>query len=122
MKSFIITLLLLAAMLAGIVTNALYINNVVTRMTERLDALPSPDHPDCAAQALALQEYWDKQVRFVDLSVNYSMVDRVSEQVALLSSCAQRGDLYGYYAATALLRDALEDLEHPEKLSFRSLL
>lgn len=122
MKSFLVTLLLLTAMLFGIVANSLYINNVVTRMESALEQLPAPDHPDCPAQALALQEYWSKQVKTVDLSVNYLLVDRVSEQVALLSSCAQTGDLYGYYSALALLRDALDDLRHLERLSFGSIL
>ena len=122
MKSFVITLLLLTAMLLGIISNSLYINNVVTRMEKMLDTLPAPDHPNCINQAIALQEYWSKQVKIVDLSVNYLLVDRVSEQVALLSSCAQTGDLFGYYSALALLRDALDDLGHLERLSLGSIL
>ena len=91
-------------------------------MKSLLDSLPPIGHPDCAAATDALEEYWSARVRIVDLSVNYSVVDRVTEQVELLSSCAKNGDLYGYYAALTLLRDALEDLGHLERLSFGSLL
>lgn len=115
MKSFVATLLLLVAMLFGILFNALYINKVANEMTSMLNALPQIGHPDCVAATSALEEYWSRQVRTVDLSVNYSVVDRVTEQVALLSTCAKTGDLYGYYSALTLLRNALEDLAHTEK-------
>lgn len=122
MKSFVITLLLLATMLLGIVFNSLYINNVVTRMLEMLDALPDPDHPECAEQARALLEFWDAHLCPVELSVNYLIADRVTEQACLLVAAAEAGDVYGYAAARTLLQDAVRDLGRLEKLSMGSIL
>lgn len=122
MKSFIVTLILLAAMLFGIIYNSLYINNVVTRMLEMLDQLPDPDHPECAEKARALLEYWNTHLALVELSVNYLIADRVTEQACLLLSAAEAGDLYGFHAALTLLRDAVSDLGHLERLSMGSIL
>ena len=117
MKSFVITMILLVAMLLGIVSNSLYINNVVNRMQEMLDGLPSPTHPSCGEQARALLDFWNTHTKYVNLSINYLIADRVTEQAYLLVSAAEAGDLYGYAAALTLLRDAVEDLRRLESLT-----
>lgn len=50
MKSFVIALLLLCLMLAGIIFNSLYINNVVNGIEERLDVLPDIGEEGCQEQ------------------------------------------------------------------------
>ena len=122
MKSFVITLLLLAAMLLGIVTNSLYINNVVNEMLKMLDELPEPSHPSCEEKARAIFDFWNTHQSPVELSVNYLIVDRVSEQARLLLAAAEQGDVYGYHAALTLLRDAVEDLGRLESLAMGSIL
>ena len=122
MKSFVITMILLVAMLLGIVSNSLYINNVVNRMQEMLDGLPSPTHPSCGEQARALLDFWNTHTKYVNLSINYLIADRVTEQAYLLVSAAEAGDLYGYAAALTLLRDAVEDLRRLESLTMGSIL
>ena len=122
MKSFVITLLLLGAMLLGILVNSLYINNVVDRMLQMLNQLPDQNHDACAEKAREVLEYWNTQLGIVDLSINYLIVDRVTEQALLLVSSAEDGDFYGYRAALALLRDAVEDLGRLEAISMGSIL
>ena len=122
MKSFAVTLLLLVIMLLGIVTNSLYINNVANEMLQMLDALPDPSHPSCGEKARALLEFWNLHLSPVELSVNYLIVDRVTEQARLLVSSAEKGDSYGYAAARTLLRDAVEDLERLESMALGSIL
>lgn len=122
MKSFAVTLLLLVIMLLGIVTNALYINNVANEMLQMLDELPDPSHPSCGEKARALLEFWNAHLSPVELSVNYLIVDRVTEQARLLVSAAEEGDSYGYAAARTLLRDAVEDLERLESMALGSIL
>ena len=122
MKSFVITLLLLGAMLLGILANSLYVNNVVDRMLEMLDQLSDLPHIASAEKARALLDYWNTQLGIVDLSINYLIVDRVTEQALLLVASAEGGDLYGYRAAMTLLRDAVEDLGRLEAISMGSIL
>ena len=122
MKSFLISLLLLVLMLAGITGNAIYINRVADTITRMLDALPAVGEEGCNVQAAALRDYWESNVPYVGLSVGYPVTDRVSEQVVVLLACAECGDFYGYCSALALLRDALGDLRRLERLTVENLL
>ena len=122
MRSFLITLLLLAGMLLGIFANSLYINNVANEMLKRLEELPDALDEDCASRARELLDYWNRQALFVDLSVSYITLDRVTEQAVLLVAAAECGDLYGYRAALALLRDAVEDMRRFDVFSMESIL
>ena len=114
MKSFVIALLLLCLMLAGIIFNSLYINKVVTGIEARLDALPDLPDPACEAATAALLSAWENEVGWVSLSVSFPVFDRVTEQASLLHAAAVCGDLYGYRAAIALLYDAVDDMRRLE--------
>lgn len=114
MKSFLAAVILLALMLGGIIFNSIYINNVVSGIETRLDALPDLGEPGCEDQTAGIVQAWEKEVGWVSLSVSFPVFDRVSEQVALLHAAAVCGDLYGYRAAIALLYDAVDDMRRLE--------
>ena len=122
MKSFLITTLLLGIMLAGVVSNHIYIKEVFQTMTDALSALPDINAPDCKEQAARLAEYWERQSELVSLSVSYTTVDRINEQMAVLLACAEQGDLFGYRSAHALLLDAVGDMMRFEKPTYGALL
>ncbi len=117
MKGFVISLVLAVLMVTVIVLNVLYINNVEKNMKFLLDRLPSPIDADCSDAVRALNDYWQKNVRFVVLSVNFSTADRVSEQVATLVAAASCKDCFGYHTAIALARDAVGDMTRMERFS-----
>ena len=117
MKTFAVSLVLLALVVGCVVANHIYINKVANELVARLDAVPSPDDDACVEQAQRLMEYWDRHKTLVGLSVAVPITDRLTEQATLLLSCAQAGDLYGFYSALTLLRDAIEDVARLEKLS-----
>ncbi len=121
MKSFVVTLLLLAGMMLGIFANSLYINNVANTMLQMLDELPDLSDDNCPAMARNILDYWNRQTVFVDLSVSYTMVDRVTEQASLLVAAAEIGDLYGFRAALSLLRDAVGDMSRFDRFSAESI-
>ena len=114
MKSFVISIILALLMGGGIVANGLYINNVGRKTEVIVEQIPEPTHPDCRPQAEALEQIWNKQVKFVHVSVNHIIVDRIGEQIATLVACAECGDVYGFYTARALLLDALGDMQRLE--------
>ncbi len=116
MKSFVISIILAVLMGGGILANSLYINNVGKKAESMVEQLPEPNHPDCRAQAEALEQAWKKQAKIVHVSVNHTIVDRIGEQVATLVACAKCGDVYGFHTARALLLDALGDMQRLEKL------
>lgn len=117
MKSAVITCLLVLMLLLGIKANNCYINEVKETMNEQICALPDPMDADCTDAAGRIRDYWTEQKKYVGLSVEYAVVDRVSEQAASLFACAQCQDLYGYYTARSLLADAVEDMSRLEQLS-----
>ena len=121
MRSFIITLLLLLAMLCGIFCNHLYINNVASEMLERLDKLPDITSEECVRSCRELLEYWNQQLSLAELSASYTLVDKVSEQATLLVACAECGDRYGFRSASELLRDAIGDMRRLEELSLGNI-
>jgi hypothetical protein len=119
MKSFLISLILIALMIGGVSANCIYINKVGIRIRESAEQLPDPTDPSCLRMASELEAQWKKDARWIHISVNHTIVDRIGEQASTLVACAQSGDLYGFFTARALLLDAVEDmqrLEHVEAI------
>lgn len=116
MKSFVISIFLALLMTAGIIINAVYINNVGQKTEAAIETLPPPQSSDCYSQAKDLEQIWKKQAKVVHISVNHTIVDRIGEQFTALVACAECGDLYGFYTARALLLDALDDMQRLEHI------
>ena len=116
MKSFLWSMILFTLALAVIFCNALYINRVADRLQNKLEALPDVESDACIVASEELYEDWMKQSKWAELSVSYPILDRVTEQAALLVTCAKCGDYYGYRSAIALLTDAIEDMKRLEPL------
>ena len=114
MKSFKISLLLFVLMSALILCNALYINKVAFRLSEALSTMPAIDDPACLDATLALSDFWDHHASFVSFSVCDSLTERIDELLAILFSCAEQNDRYGFHQALASLSNAVEELRRPE--------
>lgn len=121
MRSLIATILLLSVMLLGAAVNFIYVNRVADDLTEMANALPSPDESACVEKITALYEKWEKNAPFVGLSVGFLTVDKLSEHCQTLRSCAEVGDVYGYYTALALLKDSIDDVRRLEQFSVENL-
>ena len=122
MKGFVASLILLVALLGGIVANYFYINKVADTLNEQLDSLPAVGEDGCEEEVKRLLDYWETQMDMVGLSVSFTTVDRVNEQVTVLLACAACNDVYGYQTALALLRDAIGDMRRLETFSIGNLL
>ena len=116
MKSFVTSLILILLMLGGILLNALYINNVETRIKNEISSLTEPTHTDTLTATIRIRDHWEKDARRIHISVNHTVVDRITEQMEVLAACAACGDVYGFYTAKALLLDALEDMRRLERI------
>ena len=121
MKQVIIVSIMLGILAVLLVLNSIYINKVTIHMEEEVDALPPIHDPSCVSAVESLREDWLRHTPFLDLTVNYLLSDRICEQTALLISCAEAGDVYGYASARAILSDALEDMRRTERFSPISL-
>ena len=121
MKSCYISIILLITMLIGVGYNYFYINGIADKLNARIDAIPAITDPACITLTQDLQAYWEEQINIVNLSVGYTVVDRVSEQSVTLAACAACQDYYGFQTALALLRDAVGDMRRLERFSIGNL-
>ena len=117
MRSLIATVVLFCVMILAATLNFLYVNRVADEMTNLATSLPSPTDSTCVEKAASLCRKWEKNAPIVGLTVGFSTVDKLSEHCQTLLSCAEVGDVYGYYSTLTLLKDSIDDVRRLEKLS-----
>ena len=116
MKSLIATTVLFCLMILAATANFIYVNRLADAMTEIAETLPSVDDPICVEKADELCKIWEKHSPIVGLTVGFLTVDKLSEYCQMLRSCAEIGDVYGYYSTLALLKDSIDDMRRLEKV------
>ena len=121
MRSLIATIVLFCVMLLAATLNFLYVNRVADEMTDLATALPSPTDSACAEKAAALCKKWEKNAPIVGLTVGFLTVDKLSEHCQTLLSCAEVGDVYGYYSTLSLLKDSIDDVRRLEQFEIENL-
>ena len=121
MKSLIATVILFCVMVLAATANFIYVNRLADAMEELADAMPSPDEPMCVEKADELCQKWEKHAPIVGLTVGFLTVDKLSEHCETLRSCAEVGDVYGYYSTLALLKDSIDDVRRLEKFEIENL-
>lgn len=121
MRSLIVTIVLCCVMFLAAATNFVYVNRLADAMNEILDAIPSIDDPMSVQKADELCKKWEKNSPIVGLSVGFLTVDKLTEYCQTLRSCAEVGDVYGYYTALTLIRDSINDIKRLEKISIENL-
>lgn len=121
MRSLITTILLLGLMLLGAAANFIYVNRVADEMVEFIDSIPDVGEPLCVEKTDELCRKWEKNAPIVGLTVGFLTVDKLSEHCQTLRSCAEVGDVYGYYATLALLKDSIDDVRRLEQFEIENL-
>ena len=121
MKSLIVTIVLCFVMILAATANFIYVNNLANAMSEIAAALPSVDEPMCVDKVEELCQIWEKHAPIVGLTVGFLTVDKLSEHCQTLLSCAEVGDVYGYYSTLTLLKDSIDDVRRLEKFSVSNL-
>lgn len=121
MRSLIVTVVLCGLMILAATANFIYVNNLADAMIEIADALPDIDDPISVQKTDELCQKWEKHSPIIGLTVGFSTVDKLSEHCQTLRSCAEVGDVYGYYATLTLLYDAIDDVRRLEQFSVSNL-
>ena len=121
MRSLIATIVLCCVMILAATANFIYVNNLADAMIEIADAMPEINEPMCSQKADELCQKWEKHSPIIGLTVGFSTVDKLSEHCQKLRSCAEVGDVYGYYDTLTLLHDAIEDVRRLEQFSVSNL-
>lgn len=121
MKTFYAVLLVFVLILGGILLNAIEIQSIASETEQRIKALSEYPSEESALEIAKLQAAWKERTNLLGLSVSYSVIDRVSEQMQLLAAACSFGDVYGYVETRVLLLDAIEDFRRLERLEIANL-
>ena len=117
MKSFLVAYIIFLLMIGSIVGNARYIDTTVDELLEMLGTADPSDTAQNAQRLRELEAFWNKEKKFVQVSVSHHKVDAVRDLLSSLLIYNECGDLTEYEKTAALLSAAIEELRLPEKLS-----
>ena len=98
MKTFIVSVLLLCAVLTFIVFNTTYICSRSDEMLETVDSLPQSKEDFEADISAAFEktqnlwDLWDKTIDKFAYTIGYSHIDRADDSIAELYAAAKNGD------------------------------
>lgn len=120
MRSFIITLILLIAMILSIIANAIYINNTTAKIIELANDKEFKNAPEDAF--LRLESFWESNKIAMEFSVGIKSSDRISELILDLKEYIATGNPAEARRVRALIADCASDISRLEKLSVESLL
>jgi len=117
MKSFLISIILLSAIIIGVVFNSIYVNSITSEMLTLIDKLPdAPDKNDISMLS-DLQETWQKNFNFINLTINSDYTHEITVSLNALSSYIETESKTEYSAARAKLRDSVLRLQKNESFS-----
>ena len=122
MKGCIIATVVLGVVLTLVAVNAIYVRHVSATLSEMTDALPSLPDGDTPAAVQAVGNYLDRHISLLSLSINYTLLARAGETVAVLKSYAEASDAVQYAATMETLRQICRDLARAERFHVKNLL
>ena len=121
MKTFIVSVLLLCAVLTFIVFNTTYICSRSDEMLETVDSLPQSKE-DFEADISAAFEKIQKTIDKFAYTIGYSHIDRADDSIAELYAAAKNGDGESFITAAMKFKDCLTRLKKLESFDFSSIM
>ena len=122
MRSFVLSLVLFAVMLAGIAGNALFIHHLCDDLLARIDALPNQAQSGSLAAFDALHAHWERMHNWVSLSVSYVQMNQVRDALTAMTAHYANGTDADYFLAREQLRLAIEEMCRFEMLAWDNLI
>lgn len=127
MKSFVLSAILFAVMLAGIVGNALYVNHICDDMLTILAELP--DEATTAGDTAAvlktletLEGRWNEAHRWLSLSASYCEIGQIRSEMTAMRVHFIAADDDNYLCAREQLKLAIENMRRFEQFSVDNLM
>ena len=122
MRSFILSIVLFAVMLAGIIGNAVFINRLCDDMLTDLDTLPAQIESGNTAAVNAMRARWERAHSWLSLSVSYVEMNHVRDTLAALHAHCETGTDSDYALAREQLRLAIEEVRRFELLAWDNVI
>ena len=107
MKSFILSIIIFSALLAGISVNSIYVSNFSDKLTELAEAFPEDRVPDSDRTIEKLKDFWRKNEPFIMLTNDHTKIHEVYHHIQSLEAALISGN-YPLYteASLAILESA----------------
>ena len=107
MKSFILSIIIFSALLAGISVNSIYVSNFSDKLTELAEAFPEDRVPDSDRTIEKLKDFWRKNEPFIMLTNDHTKIHEVYHHIQSLEAALISGS-YPLYteARLAILESA----------------
>lgn len=122
MKGCIVAAVVLGVVLSLVAANAIYVCHTSNALVEQLESLPNLPDSDTPASVQAVGDYLARHEGLLSLSVNYTLLARAGETVAVLKAYAEAGDAVQYAATLEALRQICRDLARAERFDIKNIL
>lgn len=128
MKTFIISVLLLCAVLTFTIFNSAYICSRSDEMLEAVGSLPqskedfAADIPSALEKTQKLWNLWDKTIDRFACTIGYGHIDRADDAIAELYAAAKNGDGESFVTAAMKFKDCLTRLKKLESFDIGSIM
>ncbi len=119
MKSLIVTVILFCLLLGAIILNSILVHRTVDHLNDLLSQIESVTDQDSTLSEL--ETYWEKQKKFLSLSVSFRDLDHVEETLVGLRWAYDEQDEKEFRKYHALLTDAVAEIARIERLSLENL-
>ena len=122
MKGFILTLILFTLLIASIIINCFFVNNVHKDMHELVDKVSPYPSEENEALIKQIEKLWDERKKLLSISVSFSEIDKVTNSIDALSASNQSKDATQIAINIKLLQNAIDTLKRLEMFSVENIL
>ena len=122
MKGFVLTLIIFALLISGIVINCIFVNKVHKDMHELVDKVsPSPSEGN-EVLIKQIEKLWDERKKLLSISVSFSEIDDITNRIDALFASNQSKDAVQIAINIELLQNAIDTLKRLEMFSIENIL
>lgn len=122
MKTFLIAMCILLALIVAIGINTYYFSHFTDDLLQATVSLPSVEDEACLTALERLQARWERGYRLIGLSVNYNLVEQTGNLIAVLRVNCLEGASEDYEANRVLLLRAIRQLRNLERFSIWNII
>ncbi len=126
MRSFFVSLTILAFSLCAITVNSFAVTRSLDEALTVVSSLPEEvsekDAPDLLPTIGFLSALWQKKLPLLELSLRTEELRECTAQITTLSGCASAGDSSGYAAALAALKPELVEMREQSSFNIKNVI
>lgn len=122
MKTFWASIIIFLIMTAAIVVNYFYINSVADNLCHMAYKTPTLTEDGCYEYISQLDNYWRRHENIVELSVNFTDLNKISDEIAHLKSLSLIGEQADFEATRQLLINSIQKMRRLESISFKNII